>query len=231
MKRLVYLAIRLYPRKWRDRYGSELDALIEDSRQTGLAGLLDILKGAITMRIARGPAGQVAAATLAGVLLAAAAWAILPNTYRSTGAATVPGSTTSALLNEAAMKVLSPPEVRELITKHGLGSTDPEQVEEFKHHLTISRVELVRLGTRRDEVHAFSVSFHSRDARTSQAVAQDVLDRLLRNLPSGASILDAPLLPKRAMSPALGPILFVGTVCGLLLGGILTLLSRRRETS
>ena len=49
MKTLQRLATRLYPRPWRDRYGEELAALIEDA-QPGWIGTLDLVKGAIMMQ-------------------------------------------------------------------------------------------------------------------------------------------------------------------------------------
>ena len=49
MKTLQRLATKLYPRPWRERYGEELAALIEDARP-GLAGTLDLVKGAVMMR-------------------------------------------------------------------------------------------------------------------------------------------------------------------------------------
>src|SRR5687768_12718363 len=44
------LAIGLYPRRWRRRYGRELEALIEDSG-IGWLDVFDILRGAFAMRI------------------------------------------------------------------------------------------------------------------------------------------------------------------------------------
>jgi hypothetical protein len=50
MKRLARHLIRLYPASWRRRYGEEFEALLEDS-SPGIQGILDLMKGAIKMRL------------------------------------------------------------------------------------------------------------------------------------------------------------------------------------
>lgn len=46
MKPLPKLLVRLYPGKWRQRYGEEIEALMEDSKP-GLRSLLDLFAGAL----------------------------------------------------------------------------------------------------------------------------------------------------------------------------------------
>lgn len=71
MNRLHRLATRLYPRAWRDRYGDELAALLEDA-QPGFAGALDLIKGALFMHLEqpRSPLLILAIATLLGLVTA-----------------------------------------------------------------------------------------------------------------------------------------------------------------
>ena len=74
MKRHLLLAARLYPRAWRERYGAEFEALVEDVRPTW-RNVADIYAGALKthMKIAGSYwqfAGILAAA---GVFLGAAA--------------------------------------------------------------------------------------------------------------------------------------------------------------
>ena len=82
MKRLIRWVLRLYPVAWRERYGLELETLIEDSRRGWLA-LFDVLKEAFLMRlleswsfarlaIALGLAGILTAAV--GTVLRAPGW-------------------------------------------------------------------------------------------------------------------------------------------------------------
>jgi hypothetical protein len=50
MRRIAKLLIRLYPTRWRERYGEEFETLIEDS-SPGLRAMLDLLKEAIRMQM------------------------------------------------------------------------------------------------------------------------------------------------------------------------------------
>jgi hypothetical protein len=50
VKRAIRLALGLYPRWWRRRYGRELEALVEDS-STGWGAVFDIARGAFVMQI------------------------------------------------------------------------------------------------------------------------------------------------------------------------------------
>jgi len=53
--RLTKWAARLYPRWWRERYGEEFAALLEDARP-GFFGVLDVARGAMTMQMTTWPA-------------------------------------------------------------------------------------------------------------------------------------------------------------------------------
>jgi len=50
MRRSIQLAVNLYPHRWRERYGVEFDAVLEDINP-GWREFADILRGALTMQI------------------------------------------------------------------------------------------------------------------------------------------------------------------------------------
>ena len=50
MRRIAKFLIRLYPANWRERYGEEFEALLEDSTP-GWPGVFDLLKGALKMQL------------------------------------------------------------------------------------------------------------------------------------------------------------------------------------
>lgn len=50
MKRLIRLAARMYPKPWRDRYGDELEALLDDIGGGGRVAF-NVLAGAILMQV------------------------------------------------------------------------------------------------------------------------------------------------------------------------------------
>jgi hypothetical protein len=52
MKKLLRLAARLYPATWRDRYGVEFQALLEEI-DPGWPDIVDVLKGGLQMNLRR----------------------------------------------------------------------------------------------------------------------------------------------------------------------------------
>jgi hypothetical protein len=71
VKHLSRLLARLYPARWRERYGDEFDALIEDSRATWRS-TFDVLRGALILRAVTVPSLRTMAVVLAtfGVITA-----------------------------------------------------------------------------------------------------------------------------------------------------------------
>jgi len=57
MKRLVRLVARLYPRSWRERYGAEFEALLDDAFMDKLMAdgrsVIDVFAGAVIMQVQR----------------------------------------------------------------------------------------------------------------------------------------------------------------------------------
>ena len=210
MKRLVYLAARLYPRTWRDRYGAELEALIEDDPR---ASLFDVLKGAVAMTITHmSPRPLIAGFALLGLLVAVIAWAAIPNVYRSTGTAAVPKSLSDDAINAAASKALSDSGMRGLISRAGIVNLEIEQV---RQRILISKTAAGRFDP---DSKLFTVAFDSPDPNKAQAVASDVLSRLTENLPKPLLIVDAPARPQRPLSPYLTPMVAAGVLGGALCG-------------
>jgi hypothetical protein len=81
MKWLLRAAVRLYPRAWRDRYGDEVDALIEDMTPRW-RHVANIVAGALIMQISRLALVPVALA-VAGALAGAAMSLAMPAVYAS----------------------------------------------------------------------------------------------------------------------------------------------------
>lgn len=216
MKNLTSLAIRLYPQRWRERYGEELEALLEDSGQSGPFTLLDILKGALSMQFRTTPARNLIGAFGAvGIVAGAALWLAIPQMYRSTGAVKTEAAVTPARIQEAAAKVLADSEVEGLIARH---------------HLVPASVELVkrRIAIRKPTSNGggFTVSFDSADAATAQSVTREVLDNMARHLGAGAELADLASLPRSPLYPAPLPTITTCALAFLLLGGIVALVRR-----
>ena len=83
MKRIAKLLVRIYPSTWRERYGEEFEALIEDG-SLGAAVIIDVLWGALKMRVAsRSFVRVVLPCMLAGTLGAVAISLVVPMEYSS----------------------------------------------------------------------------------------------------------------------------------------------------
>jgi uncharacterized protein involved in exopolysaccharide biosynthesis len=85
MRRLILAASQFYPREWRQEYGDEFDALLEDLKP-GWKVFANVLRGAITMQMTKGTSwlkisGAVA---IAGGLVAAGISFTTPGRYVST---------------------------------------------------------------------------------------------------------------------------------------------------
>lgn len=78
MNRLARLMVRLYPSRWRTRYGLELTALIEDRGARPL-DVLDLLAGALKMHCGLWKLPVVL--TLAGLAIATGAAELSPKSY------------------------------------------------------------------------------------------------------------------------------------------------------
>jgi hypothetical protein len=90
MKRWIALAAAIYPRRWREQFGQEFDALLDDvgpSRRV----LMNVLGGAIRMQITTG-AGLlklVATTAIAGAVVSVGASFTVPPTYVSSAVMSV----------------------------------------------------------------------------------------------------------------------------------------------
>jgi hypothetical protein len=85
MKKLVRFAAKFYPFCWRQRYGAEFDALLDDTR-SGWRDCLDVFCGALMMRISMWSFWNISVAFCLGGLILAAGFALrMPNHYVSHG--------------------------------------------------------------------------------------------------------------------------------------------------
>ena len=74
MKRLIRLMAKLYPEAWRERYGEEFEALLDEVGVTGRIAV-DVLKGAILMQIQRWMKIGIMALLGASIVVAMSWWA------------------------------------------------------------------------------------------------------------------------------------------------------------
>ena len=96
MKRLIRLAAKLYPGPWRDRYGEEFEALLDDSGTDGRIAL-DVLAGALVMQVRQWQKTVPVALVALAAVFAASWWVgqrphITPGTHQVFRMDSVPGA-------------------------------------------------------------------------------------------------------------------------------------------
>lgn len=208
MKRLI----RLYPKQWRDRYGREFEALLDDVQPTWRA-FFDVLKGAISMRLKGWSAWKtVAACGAAGLLAAAIFVANQPKIYVSEAVLKMSVSNVDEL-SDAANRVESRAYLTQLVVQENL-------YENERHAMPLEYV-LERMKAR-DIMLAprpggnFSVAFTASDPRKAQRVTERLVAAFVEA--KAAEMLDPAILPARPVSPLRARILIVGSCSGLLVG-------------
>jgi uncharacterized protein involved in exopolysaccharide biosynthesis len=197
MRRWIGLAAGLYPGSWRERYGEEFDALLEDLNP-GWREFTDVLRGALKMQMTNATtylklAGGLA---VAGAIVATAASFSVPRIYESTAVMRIaepqnPQRGASTVSQEALQEhaghqllqieqeVLSRTTLEELITQPALDlyrqdrMRDPmEDIVQRMRNQDI-RIRMVNAtpavpGSAR----AFTISYSSPDRRKAQAVVR-----------------------------------------------------------
>jgi uncharacterized protein involved in exopolysaccharide biosynthesis len=220
MRRAIRLAMRLYPRAWRERYGREFEALLEDVRP-GWREIWDVVGGALKMQLAGWSWRKTAAAfALAGAAAAGVMALRTPDVYISTAVMRMPASADAPrALNRAQQGVLSRTSLAQIIMTHGLYPEERSRLP-LEDIVASMRNRYIRI-TSLKEGDAFAVSFQYRDRVAAQSVTRDLANRLLEASGKGTGaieVLDPASLPQRPSEPNRAAWVAIGTASGLILG-------------
>ena len=213
MKRLLRLALQLYPSWWRQRYAIEFEAMLEDVRP-GWRAVFDVMNGAITMQIrSLGPIPVLC--SLAGVIIGGVVAMRTPALYAS-----------SALIRLDARNVtdVAPGRTQELhvslekaVSASGTAPTATS--------VTLRRTDAVQT--------TFEVSYADRDPLEARRGAERLVTALAtgnRELGKSAEVVDSPALPVALIGPDYAATMVAGGAVGLVAGAIVVLfVSRRRR--
>jgi uncharacterized protein involved in exopolysaccharide biosynthesis len=163
--------ILLYPRAWRDRYGSEFRALLDDIPPTWRT-LFDVFGGALKMQIKIwSPWKIVAAFAIVGVLGSAAFTLTIPARYVST--AVINGSEQELITS--IQRVESRQSLTQLIVEENLYPSERAHIpiEEVIAQMKQKDINIRLIGGQ-----AFAVSFSSADAEQAQRTTQRLASQL-----------------------------------------------------
>jgi hypothetical protein len=233
MSRLIRFIALLYPRRWRQRYGAEFDALLKDVRPDGRT-LADVLTGALAMHLrVWGSWNIFAVSALVGATLAAGLFVAIPKSYVSTELIKLeierkPNGHHRFDTKRLNDSVESYGNLTELITLDGLYPNRRSKmpmasvVEEMRKNISIS------LGSS-PAGHSLriTIGFNYSDPRMAQKVTQELATRFLNeNLrqPQGIDlqILGPASLPQSPFYPSKPVIIGLGATCFLLLWAALS---------
>ncbi len=259
MKRAIRAAARLYPKRWRARYGDEFEALIEDAG-ADWRSLADVMKGALKMQLSHWGSGRIiTVAAVVGVAIAAAVSFSLPDQWQSQAVIKITPlqieeSATQDAINQSMYDRLQSIEqtiesrtvLQTMINNFGLypreRSREPmEDVIEIMK----SRIRIVPIAgnasNRGRTIPAIGVSFAYEDRHKAQQVVQDLLSRFmeanvrepyaLRNAGERLELLDPPSFPQHALGPNRLLWTGAGLLAGLTGGIILAIALRMRRKS
>jgi uncharacterized protein involved in exopolysaccharide biosynthesis len=229
MKRVLRLLIRLYPAWWRNRYGGELEALLEDSG-SGSRDVWDVFRGAMAMQMKTGSFGRiVTVCVIAGVVVAGAAAFLWPQQYKSTATLRLE-QPDPAVLNRVAEAALTRNALASIIVRYNL----------YRRERTRMQMEDV-IDVMRQETwvtpiapNLAQVSFFYEDPIQAQRVSQDLVGRIIAaNLSTpnaGVIQVVAPADQAKRTITGKARLAFtgLGLPVGLLFGVVLALILRRR---
>lgn len=232
----IRFAVRLYPRAWRERYGAEFEALLE---QTGLPwrDFANVLLGAVQMQLRYIGFGKiVAVGVLLGLLAGAAALRALPKTYASRAvvrlsypAASSPFDAVTAMADAQNMSFSR-------LTLARIIRTDRL----YKDRWPTTPMEDIILGMRRaidiyavgPAPNAFVVQFRYAEPAQAEQVTGELVARLSADVAASkrgraVEIVDAPSSPRLPLYPRPAIVLLTGLAGGLALAGAVYLLKRK----
>jgi uncharacterized protein involved in exopolysaccharide biosynthesis len=231
-RRAITWAARLYPARWRQRYGTEFGALLEESGG-GWDAMADVIRGALAMRMRSGSIWKFVAAC--GVIGAAIAGLVswrTPKVYESIAVLRMDGDDSVARerLGKILQEVLSRNALSTIITTYGLYTADRAQrpiedvIRDMRAHINASLVTGIHPA-------AFKISFIGSSPAQANRVTGLLVSQLIdKNLKAGVAaghgalgagvmeVLDPPNLPQQPRSPNLSKLIGIGVLLGVLLG-------------
>ena len=204
MRQLIRWTTRLYPAPWRDRYGAELDALVEDI-QPQWKDLFNVLLGALRMQMTPWNSMKlVSAVALAGALAAGVFAFRIPERYVST----------------AVMR----------IAPAGQADSDPQRTLDRlqqKANQLLSRDKALRIRlvqAQGGRGPAFVISCEYPDKLKAQAVVSELVSSFATE--KILEVVDLPSLPQRPVFPNRPMIVAAGLLGGAVLGLLAVLVWR-----
>ncbi len=238
MKRLI----RLYPRAWRERYGDEFEALLDDVA-LGWRDAANIVRGALKMHLNGGSLLKLSAVLGAvGLIVGAAASFTTEKQYISTGAVRIESELGAEdRVPQAVTAALSRGSLAEIVQRPSLDLYRPERARVPMEDVIETMRKAIRIV--KNPNGTVEISFSYSDAAKAEATVRALMNRMAmttdsagRNraelwkiawpndpLPSGqrVTLVRAPGLPEKPVASTRPFFLVVAAAAGLLAGWLL----------
>jgi len=222
-RHLIRWAMRLYPSAWRDRYGEEFKATLDDMPSPSIATAWDIFKGALLMRTQKAATLKMMLIFgLAGLLMAWGISSRIADQYLSESLLQA-SSLDRPTLDQSIGQILGRQNLVNLIEKHGLFAPErcclplEDLVEMTKKNVSI---------TLKDS--NIAVGFKSTDPLIAQRVTSDLATMLTTaQTPGQITILDN-ASSSMAFYPNRLNLALTGLLAGMLIGGAWAFVKARK---
>jgi len=243
MRLLIAFLAKLYPWRWRQRYGTEFDTLLEDSNPDAKTAL-NVFSGAISMQIRTWNVGKIlAAAGLAGMLIGLAVALAMPKRYESTSTVRFALSnspiTNLDKLDNIVSNIRGRASLMQIIAAHDLYPAERDRMPVMEV-IDMMRRKIYIIPAGPDSL---TIGFEYSDPVVAQKVTNDLtarfLDANLRNKIDAndsaisstgstvAQVLAIARLPQRPVFPNRTSFAILGLAAGLVLGATLAFSLRR----
>jgi hypothetical protein len=257
MKRILKLLARLYPPAWRNRYGAEFDAVLEDTTPRP-QDAFNVLWGAIKMRLTnRNFVRIVGPCAIGGTLIAAAIYSSLPPRFVSQTIFTInepepiAGAVVDPVLLSLRQVTLDRQFLASVIQEENLYPSERARlpannlIDKMLKSIYIRPVALA--SSRKGDAASFALQFEYSDPHAAQKVESELVSRFIRqnlvlriaaasNAHSQSAetirVEDEPSLPQKPAGLNRIQLSAIGLITGLLCGLILTIiLGSRHDTT
>jgi len=258
MNKWLRLVARLYPASWRQRYGAEFDALLDDTR-AGWRDVLNVFYGAMIMQVSINYRYMTLLCGLAGLIMATGLAFAIPNVYISRAVIHLSWDVINENASEAPLhgedawrkklteitaQAFSRPSLAEIIQRPNLDLYKKDRTAKPLEDVVAQmkdkdiRIEVRSNSTAMNIV----VAFHYPDPALAQKTLQALTAKLAdanqslaihatdRKSLASLDLLDPASLPKRPTYPNRLTIALLGLGAGILVG-ILVVIFRRKSAS
>jgi capsular polysaccharide biosynthesis protein len=240
MNRLAKWMMRLYPSRWRRRYGDELEALLAETGADARV-VADLLKGGVRMQFSTWSFAKLAVVLgVAGVLLGVAGSLLIAPIYESKTTLEVTGPQPASVIRQAEPAVLSRVSLYGIINTPQLDlyrqerrvMPDEDVIEQMRNDI---HIEVVDQPGGQGNSAAFQISFRYPDPAKAKSVTGTLVQKFAdesfqQRLHEAAgkhylAVVDPASLAVRPVFPNENVVLFIGC----LLGASIPFVWRRRR--